>query len=313
MTKVMAEQLELLGFQTEQTAVINVPRLVLNSYQIIHFIIQALPLSWNESLSMAAAKALGKAVVLTVLDAPPANQFQGLSWNSPDALTVSQTNYLKLFRSSAGNKMIIPSLFENQFVKTEPATYPTAIAGFVFPLLKNLHEGLQLETDRPVYFDGRKLVEATSSSQLRKQWNELLVQNRIRSNYELILSEEKMQSLLSSNNLALLVASDNLAHSEFTQWFEIALKYNHLLVLNQFQATGFSNHWTSGLNCLVTTSVNWVKELNNHLADAIFNVTFSSKSINQSSLDSLFNDLSRLYLKIIYQKTSLIDSGSAKI
>lgn len=313
MAKVMAEQLDLLGFQTEQTSMINIPRLVLNSYQVIHLIIPSLPLTWNEVLCMTAAKALGKAVVLTVLDAPPATQLRSLTWTTPDALTVSQTNYLKLFRSSPGIKMIIPSLFENQFVKIEPVTNPTAVTGFVFPLLKNLQEGLQLETDRPVYFDGRRLVEATSSSQLRKQWNELLIQNRIRSNYELILSEEKMQNLLSSNSLALLVASDNLSHDEFTKWFEIALKYNHLLVLNQFQATGFSNHWTSGQNCLVTTSVNWIKELNNHLDDTIFNTTFTSKSVSQSSLDSLFNDLSRLYLKIIYQKTSLIDSGSAKI
>ncbi len=313
MTKVMAEQLELLGFQTEQTSVINVPRLMLNSYQIIHFIIPALPLSWNEVLCMTAAKALGKAVVLSVLDAPPATSLQNLSWNNPDALTVSQTNYLKLFRSKTGNKMIIPSLFENQFVKTEPVAQPSAITGFAFPLLKDLHEGLQLETDKPVYFDGRKLVEGTSSSQLRKQWNELLIQNRIRPNYELILSDEKMQILLSSSSLGLLVASENLSHSEFTKWFEIALKNNHLLVLNQFQATGFSNHWTSGQNCLVITSINWVKELNNHMDDEIFNTAFTNKSISQSSLDSLFNDLSRLYLKIIYQKTSLIDSGSAKI
>ncbi len=313
MTKVMAEQLELLGFQTEQTSVLNVPRLILNSYQIIHFIIPALPLSWNEVLCMTAAKALGKAVVLSVLDAPPATSLQNLSWNNPDALTVSQTNYLKLFRSKTGNKMIIPSLFENQFIKTEPVAQVSAITGFVFPLHKDLHEGLQLETDKPVYFDGRKLAEGTSSSQLRKQWNELLVQNRIRPTYELILSDEKMQILLSSSSLGLLVASENLSHSEFTTWFEIALKNNHLLVLNQFQATGFSNHWTSGQNCLVTTSVNWVKELNNHMNDDVFKTAFSNKSISQSSLDSLFNDLSRLYLKIIYQKTSLIDSGSAKI
>lgn len=316
MTKVMAEQLDLLGFQTEQTSVINIPRLLLNSYQVIHFVVPTLPLSWNEVLCMTAAKALGKAVVLSLLDAPAVTNFktvQNLNLNNPDALTVSQTNYLKLFRSKTGNKMIIPSLFESQFAKFESVKSPSAVTGFVFPLSKNLHEGLELQTDKPVYFDGRRLVANTASSQLRKQWNELLVQNKIRPNYELILSEEKMQNLLVGDPLALIVARENLPHNEFTKWFEIAMNNNHLLVLNHFQATGFSSHWTSGQNCLVTTSENWVKELNGHLGDSIFNTVYTSKSLSQSSLDLIFNDLSRLYLKIIYQKTSLIDSGSAKI
>ncbi len=313
MTKVMAEQLELLGFQTEQTATINLPRLILNPYQVIHFIVSSLPLSWNEVFCMSAAKALGKAVVLSVLNAPlTANlqNYQHLSFNNPDALTVSQTNYLKLFRSKTGNKMIIPTLFESN---SEIEAQPRAIEGFVFPLQKNLEEGLQLHTEKSVYFDARKLLEKMTSSQLRKSWNELLRENKIPANYELVLSESKMQAVLEGPPLGLLVAASDIKHSEFTHWFELALKNNHLLILNQFQATGFSKHWTSGQNCLVTTSANWIDELNSHMGDSLFNKPFLSKKLNQTSLDSLFNDLSRLYLKIIYQKTSLIDSDSAKI
>ncbi len=315
MSKVIADQLEQLGFQAEQTSVINLPRIILNSYHVIHFITPALPLTLNEQFCMTAAKALGKAVVLSVLDAPtPRSALTDLNWVNPDALTVSQTNYLKLFRSKTANKMIIPELFENA---TMVSHKPSCVTGFVIPLLEKIDECIHFQSQKPVYFDGRKLLSQYSSSQLRKQWTELLIQKKIKSqyqsHYQLVLSEEKMNSILTDQPLALILASPKTKHLDFSAWLQLALKHNHLLVLNQFQATGFSDHWTSGRNCFVTSTADWITELNNKNQDPVFSKEFTNPSLNQKSLDSLFNDLSRLYTKIIYQKATLIDSSSAKL
>ena len=233
---------------------------------------------------------------------------------NPDALTVSQTNYLKLFRSKTGNKMIIPELFENA---TEVSHKPSCVTGFVFPLLEKIDEGIYFQSQKPVYFDGRKLLSKYSSSQLRKQWTELLIQKKIKAeyqtHYQLVLSEEKMNSILADRPLALILASPKMKHLDFSAWFQLALRRNHLLVLNQFQATGFSHHWTSGYNCFVTSATDWVTELNSKIQDSVFSEEFNNPALKQKSLDALFNDLSRLYTKIIYQKATLIDSGSAKI
>ncbi len=315
MSKVMADQLSQLGYATEQTSVLNLPRLLLNRFQVLHLIVDHLPLTTREMLYLTTAKKLGKSTVLSLLNAGKNESSylknQVMKWIDPDALTVSQTNYLKIFRFKPSSKMIIPSLldFSNEKIKKSDE----AIGGFLFPLIKSLDEGLGLKSTKPVYFDGRKLVNKNNSSALRKKWTKLLSENKIPAYYHLILSDEKLQDILTSGPLALIVASHEMLHTEFTNWLKISLLNHHLLVLNPFQATGFSSHWTSGHNCLVISSHHWLDEINAQMANPIFQHSFTVSNISKSSIDTVFNDLSRLYTKIVYQKTSLLDSDSAKI
>ena len=315
MTKVLSDQLVELGYLTEQTTVLNLPRLILNPFQILHLIVDHLPLTFKEILYMTAAKNLGKSVVLSVLNANKKDsgtlQNQVIKWIHIDALTVGQTDYLKNFRHENCIKMILPSLLEFSDISKDKLTEP--IGGFLFPLLQSLDEAIDLNSPRPVYFDGRNLLKSHSSSALRKKWANLLTEHKIKSHYHLILSEEKINQLITSESLGMIVASPEMLHTDFTQWLNISLRRRHLIILNQFQATGFSNHWTSGQNCLVISSHHWLKELNQQMANSLFQRPFSISSINKTSMDALFNDLSRLYTKIVYQKTSLLDSDSAKI
>ena len=311
----MAEQLSQLGFATEQTHVLNLPRLILNQYQVLHIIADQLPLSIQEILYVTAAKRLGKGVVLTLLDANEDRsdliQNQLMKWVHPDALTVSQTNHLKSFRHESNVKMIIPSLQEFPVIEQRKSTEP--IAGFLFPLFRLLSEAVDLKLTKPVYFDGRKLLKNNSSGTLRKKWAQLIFDKKIPAHYYLVLSEAKMVDLLTSQPLGLILASLEMRHTEFTKWLVLSIQHQHLVILNQFQATGFSSHWTSGHNCLVISSHHWLQELNNQIDHPVLHHNFSMSDINKTSLDPLFNDLSRLYTKIIYQKTSLLDSDSAKI
>jgi len=313
MAERIVEQLDLLGYHAESSQQINIPRLVLNSYQIIHLIVQNLPLSLNEIICITAAKALGKAVVLSLMDTPNSSQIKNLTWLNPDAITVSQTNFLKFFRNKAIPKMILPELFSPSLKKHPAHSEDQPLEGFVFPLQSSLHEAIGICTEKPVYCDGRKLLEKKTSSTLRKDWTLMIQQKKISSNFQLILSEGSLNTLFARTKLALIVASSEMKNSDFEKWLRLSLDYRHILILNQFQATGFSGHWTSGQNCLVISAHDWLKDLNSKLETVDFSKISSAQEINQKSLDLLFNDLSRLYTKIIYQKTSLLDSGSAKI
>lgn len=322
MTQIICDQLDTLGYNVEQSQTINIPRLILNTYNVIHMIIESLPLTTNELLCLTSAKALGKPVVLSILNAKPsdknfllASKAKLLNWLLPDALTVSQTNHLKIFREFTSQKMIIPPLFELKS-PTKKTTSDEAIQGFVFPLFHSLDEALDFKAEKPVYFDGRLLTKKQSSSELRRKWTQLLTAKKIPSHYHLILSDKKIASLLSETTLGLVVASQEMTVTEFTKWVEASAQNPqrpHLLILNQYQATGLSNHWTSGHNCFVTTSHHWLKDLNANMQHLIFNQPFAISDISKTSVDALFNELSRLYTKIINQNTSLLDSDSAKI
>ncbi|MFZ3230773.1 MAG: hypothetical protein WA160_11255 [Pseudobdellovibrio sp.] len=319
-TSIIADQLDILGYSTEETRIINLPRLILNPYQVIHFIIDTLPLTLNEFLCLTAAKALGKAVVVSVLNPKPSDKNLILSsksnltnWIYPDALTVSQTNHLKIFRDFTSLKMIFPALFDTKNLAPNKKKSDQSIGGFLFPLFSTLEEAVDFESEKIVYFDGRNLLSKYSSSHLRKKWTELIITKKIKSHYHLILSENKINALLQDGPLGIILSSPEMTPTDFALWLEKSLQKTHLIILNQFQATGFSSHWTSGHNCFVTSSHQWLKELNSNMNHLIFNQSFAIADINKTSLDSLFNELSRLYTKIIYQKTSLLDSDSAKI
>ena len=152
------------------------------------------------------------------------------------------------------------------------------------------------------------------SSVLRKKWNELLVANKINSQHHLILSENKITQLIVEEQLAIVLADPNLEPTEFTNWLSQCMNKNNLIILNDFQATGFSNYWTSGHNCLVISAQNWI----DHLNSSIKSLENSSDLISTSStaaelFESKVNELSRLYAKLWQQKTSLLTSGSVKL
>ncbi len=315
MSKIIADQLTQLGYSTEQTSVLNLPRLIINPFKVLHMVVNHLPLTFKEMLFLSTAKSLGKATVLTLLDANKNEshylQKQFMNWVQPDALTVSQTNHLKIFRESPSVKMIMPLLFEIPTAARSKSNLQ--IEGFIFPLFQTVNESIEFLSDQPVYFDGRKLLKKYSSSQLRKKWTALLSEQKIPAHYHLVLSDDKIIELLSSSTLGLVLASSEMLHSDFTGWLKLSLQHQHLIILNQFQATGFSIHWTSGHNCLVISAHQWLKDLNKQIANPVFQQGVSVSNINKTSMDTIFNDLSRLYTKIIYQKTTLLDSDSAKI
>lgn len=310
--EMICEKLNEIGFNCHQTHSTHLARLLMNPYQVVHLFIEKLPLSLHEIFFISFAKTLGKGTLLSLFNSEPKLSKPLISLFCPDSLTVSQTNYLKYYRDWLCPKSLLPLLPK---IKTSKAITSKAKGNwpFLIPLEKDLEEAFQFITLRETYFDARALLKDQSSTQLRKKWNQYLQTKKISSEYHLILSDEKVEELLQDQQLQVVLASPHLAHTEFTEWLQKTLSRDQFILLNDFQATGFSQAWTSKVNCEVLSTQAWPKGLNEY-AENSPKISETTSRFKQSELvEPLINELSRLYTKILRQKTTLISEDSIKV
>lgn len=304
---ILSEQLQQMGLSVDITHSLNIPRLILNSYYAVHLVIDQLPLSPSESLHFALCKALGKSTLISILNSDRNLKKAFLNFVHPDALSVSQTNHLKYYRSISCNKFVFPALLKTD-VPAKKINFQGD--GFLIPLQNKIDEAVQYTLNQTIYFDGRKLLDNHHSSYLRKKWNDLINQKKIGPHFHLILSENKINELLDEESLAVVLADPDLSHTEFIHWLNKSLNKKHLVVINDFQATSFANFWVSGQNCMVLSAHHWLKNLNHLELNTHLNCThFKPHELYQP----LINELSRLYSKLNQQKTSLLTSRSVKL
>lgn len=305
--EILSQQLQLVGFNTYTSHQLNIPRLILNSYQTVHFVVESLPLTLNEALHLAICKALNKSTLLSVLNSHKKENRSFYNYIKPDAFSVSQTNHLKNFRHLSSHKFILSPLHEVEG-SSQKKTYEHS--AYLIPLQAGLTETVQFNLTGTVYFDGRKLLKKYNSSLLRKKWNELISEKKVSTDHHLILSDNKILQILSEGSLKVILADPNILPTDLALWLKLAMNKNNLLVLNEFQATGFSSYWTSGQNCYVLSAQKWIQELS-HLD---LNKKILCSNAKEAELfEPIVNDLSRLYSKLWHQKTSLLTSKSAKL
>ena len=304
----LAEQLQSAGHHVEISNSLNIPRLILNSYDTVHLVIETLPITAGEAVHLGICKALGKNTLISILNSDRNLKKAFLNFVKPDAISVSQTNHLKYYRGASGNKFVLPA-----FPKKEAAGRKSTFKheAFLIPLHQKLEEALNFNIDSTVYFDGRHLLnKKTNSIQLRKKWNDMVAQHIINSKYHLILSDNKVKELVDEPGLSVVLANPMNSHTEFTNWLNLVLNKNNLVILNEYQATGFSNYWTSGRNCMVVPVNNWA----NAVAELDMNRDFICTTYKASELfEPTVNELSRLYSKLNQQKTTLLTSRSVKL
>lgn len=304
----LAEQLYVVGHQVDITHSLNIPRLILNSYQTIHLVIESHPLTLNEIFHLTLCKALQKNTLVSVLNSNlHLNQTSWLKACKPDAISVSQTNHLKYYRAVTGNKFIMPA-----WPRCETTARPSIFKhkAFFVPLVEKIDEVFDYPTDEVIYFDGRVLLQEFSALQLRKKWTDLANRKKISAQAHLLLSEAKLNELLNEGQLTIILSQAERSHTSFTDWLGHSLNKKNLIVLNENQGTGFSQHWTSGQNCLVVPATETFQNIQFQLE----NKNFQCSSCRPIELyDGIVNELSRLYSKLSQQKTTLLTSRSAKL
>lgn len=308
--EILSEKLSEIGHYTEHTHSTNWARIFLNPYHLIHLFIEQLPLTVNEMFFISLAKTLGKPTLLSLFNT---NQKQTKPLSSlacPDALTLSQTNHFQYYRNWICAKSVLPLFPE---IKNTSPNSKNQKRSYLIPIEKNLEEAFQYKTDQEIYFDARSLLKEHSSTNLRKQWNQFLKEKKLFPLSHLILSEEKLRELLKEESLNVILASPFLKHTDFTAWLEKSLNRGHVVFLNEYQATGFSQAWTSGQNCQVLAAHHWPKSLNQFFASDNNLSGCRSQFKNSELAEPLVNELSRLYAKILRQNATLISADSVKM
>lgn len=303
----LSEQLQQAGQHVDICHSLNIPRLILNSYQCVHMIIETLPLTANEAFHLGVCKALGKATVISILNSEK-NLAKGfLNFVKPDALSVSQTNHMKYYRQITSNKFVLPALPSTETPAKKSSFKHEA---FFIPLQEKMDEALNFKVQGTIYFDGRKLLGKHTSLQLRKKWHDLIAAKKLSEDSHLILSDNKLKELTGEHGLSVVLADPSLTHTEFTEWLSLCFNKKNLIILNEYQATGFSNYWTSGRNCVVLSAHNWAQALT-HIDTGADYVSSTCKA--GELFEPGINELSRLYSKLWQQKTSLLTSRSVKL
>jgi hypothetical protein len=286
----------------------------LNPYHLVHLFVEQLPLTVNELFFISLAKTLGKPTLLSLFNTDHKQTKPLSALVCPDALTLSQTNHFQYYRDWLCTKSVLPLFPEVKTISANSSgSKNPKQPSYLIPIENNLEEAFQYKTDHEIYFDARSLLKEHSSTNLRKQWNQFLKEKKLHPLAHLILSEEKSRELLKEENLFVVLASPRLKHTEFTSWLEKTLNRGHVILLNEFQATGFSQAWTSGQNCQVLAAHHWPKSLNQFFA-ADFNFSKCQSRFKNSELtEPLVNELSRLYAKILRQNATLISADSVKM
>ena len=303
----LSEQLQQIGHQVDVSHSLNIPRLILNSYDAVHLVIENLPLTANEALHLGICKALGKSTLISILNSDRNLKRAFLNFIRPDALSVSQTNHFKYYRNISANKFILPA-FPNLEIGFKKCEYRHEAV--LVPLFEDFSEAVELNLPGTVYIDGRKLTKKRSSATVRKEWNTLCASGKLSENYHLVLSDNKVFEILNDHTAAVLLADPRFTHCELTEWLGQVMNRRNLVIINDFQATGFSAYWTSGRNCFVINAQNW--------RSAVRHLDFSSSLLCTAAkpgemFEASVNEISRLYSKLAQQKTSLLASRSVKL
>lgn len=321
-SEILAVNLSHAGYQIEQSHLINISRIALNPYSIIHFLIRKLPLTTNELLCLKVAQTLGKIVVLSIIDSNVDASTLQLNLFTPEGFTVSQTNHLQYYRKWPSFRMVLPSLPALNTEKNNPAVFPDQLPNpqqelYLFLFSNSFEEAQHFSSQFKTYFDGSALLKNHSAFELRKKWQELVKIGKISDNNYLILSKEKSYEIFNTKNIAVVLNYPEFLNHEITSWIELAVKNHRFVILNEHQAAGFNNYWTSGQNCFVLSEKNWVVELIAICEDHFSKNQLSPWTYVQASpgklYDPLTNELSRLYTKILHQKTRLLRTDSANI
>ncbi len=311
--EILTEKLSEIGHTTEHTHSTNWARIFLNPYHLVHLFIEQLPLTVNELFFISLAKTLGKPTILSLFNSENKQTKPLSSLVCPDALSLSQTNHFQFYRDWICSKSVLPLFPELKPTSPSSVNLKNSISSYLIPLEKNLDEAFQYKTDHEIYFDARSLLNKCSSTILRKQWNHFLKEKKLNPLSHLILSEDKIKDLLKDENLYVVLANPRLKHTEFTSWLEKTLNRGHVILLNEFQATGFSQAWTSGQNCQVLAAHHWPKSLNQFFLSENELANCYSRFKNSELTEPLVNELSRLYAKIIRQNATMISADSVKM
>lgn len=320
----LASELEKMSLQVEIVDSVHPLRLVLNKYDVVHFIHNDPNINLKTVLTAWSAKALGVATLLTTYSRLQPGLLQDFEFNFFDAITLPYISELKKMRFYRGQKLILPSFPP---VEISQKTVDTSSARqFIFPVLKSFDDLLKIniqalpfvKEQSNLYVDAhllRSKKDGGQSSKIRKKWAVFIKKNPQFADFKLFTELSTLTEVLHEASTYSFIHHLDLSSEQVAFWMHTALVYNNFLILHEDQGTGFANFWKTEKNCFIyssriSASVQW------HTIDRLISENKSLAQLTfdfKSALDIKLNELARLYTKIVTQRASLIQPKSAKM
>lgn len=320
--QLLAHELEKMSIQIELIDSLHPVRLLLNKYDLIHFIHNDTSIDLKTALSAWSAKALGVATLLTTYSRIEPSLLQELEFNLFDAVTLPYISELKKMRFFNGQKIILPYLPLKDSVSKKTVT--TTESQFIFPVLKSFDDLLKinftaltsLREKKGLYVDAHQLKNTKlKGSSLRKAWTAFVKEHPQFAEFNLFTERTTLYEVLSENASYTFLQHLDLSSDQVAEWIETALAFHNFLVLHEDQATGFSNLWKTEKNCLIY-SPRLSVGAQYHTLNKFIEANSRPQKLDfdfRSSLDIKLNELARLYTKVAALKTSLTHGSSAKM
>jgi len=335
-TDKIAAELAKNSIQSEVVDQLHPLRIILNRYDLVHFFepqshnsnkLQSLLQQFSQTIQSFFIHVAGLPTLMTFYDRPFDDKITTHFSDQFTALTASHIDQLKSLRTFQGEKMILPSLPNiNQDSKTADSPMSAEQPTLIIPiqdsfadLLKYSKINFKNVCHHEIYVDARQLKSKMNNSQIRKTWQKFIKSQSEFASFILFTSDDVFCDLELTSNLFILIANNDLSQTQMTLWIESYLNFNSTLILDENQATGFSKFWKHKKNCFIVSDslskANTQSELSEFINHSQIKQSTSTerKSLFSQSIDSKINELTRLYTKVIQQKTSLNHRSSAKM
>lgn len=301
----LCQELETSGHSVEWSNQTHPVRLILNKYDVVHILTGSVPLSLKNCLIVMASKALGLPVIVTNYGVDDLsfknNQVSLIQKKYFDALSVPETDELKKLRLFSEKKFILPAFFKQNEIQNEKKTSPPHI---VFHIDKNFNELPDVKWDlaENIYVNGISMVGQKSHSDIRVLWNIFAKKNPVFKNAVLILNESNLKNIIIQNLSVYFANYLKIDSIKFSKIIQMCLSTKTVLVLNESQASGFPDLWSSGNNGIIRNfEKSFLYQLSfSEILEQISTIQFKIKPVH--FIESKINELSRIYAKLKSQK-----------
>lgn len=320
----LASELEKMSLHIEITESVHPLRLILNKYDLIHFIHNDSSIDLKTVLSAWSAKALGTATTLTAYSRLEPSLLQEFEFNFFDSITLPYISELKKMRFYRGPKIILPAFPPSTLGVKKNFSYKQK--QFIFPVVKSFDDLLKinfqaltaLDDQDGLFVDAHMLrskKETGQSSTLRKTWTAFTKKHPQFKNFKFFTEITTLTEVIDESSSYTFLYHLDLTSEQVAFWMGTALTYNNFLILHEDQGSGLSNFWKTEKNCYIY-SPRLSASVQLHAINSFLEGVRSPVKLHfdfRSTLDAKLNELARLYTKIVSQRASLIQPDSANL
>lgn len=301
----LQKELQTMGHEVEFSSQTHPTRILKNNYEVLHILSETHDLNLYDKSLLLAARAknqmhrLANVVSSFESETRKKNILHSLQFRLIDAFSTLDLENLKFYKEIRPSKFILP-FFPTPKVVT-PSVAPLSSSLFYLkPVLKNyseLKESL-IPSEVILAVDASSLSQELGLATARKKWRLFQKRHPEFKDAVLILQFENVIELL-RNHLVILDIGSLSNALKFQTLVDWACAYQQFIVLNKNQASGFPDFWKHQKNC-------WITDLNENHSDikSAAKKFFKNKKIPLTiSVENKMNELSRLYSKLIYEKS----------